>query len=181
MAGNGRRSGRWGGDRRGLARLGNDLARLRTRRSGGSGRGRCGRSANLGCGRRLRRGRGLGRHTRVTRLLLLFLLLGLNGLQHIAGLGDVRQIDLGNDGGRAVTGKPGSGIRCRPQLRAKTRTNLFRLVAFERAGMRLPAATPSSGRMSRIARDLISNSFARSLIRTLLIRLFSILCRQTAP
>jgi hypothetical protein len=44
----------------------------------------------------------------------------------------------------------------------------------------LPAGTPSSGRMSRIARDFISSSFARSLIRTLLIRLFSILCRQTA-
>jgi hypothetical protein len=33
---------------------------------------------------------------------------------------------------------------------------------------------PSSGRRSRIARDLTSSSFARSLIRTLLIRLFSI-------
>jgi hypothetical protein len=44
----------------------------------------------------------------------------------------------------------------------------------------LPAGTPSSGRMSRIARDFTSSSFARSLIRTLLIRLFSILCRQTA-
>jgi hypothetical protein len=34
--------------------------------------------------------------------------------------------------------------------------------------------------MSRIARDFTSSSFARSLMRTLLIRLFSILCRQTA-
>jgi len=37
----------------------------------------------------------------------------------------------------------------------------------------LPAETPSSGRTSRIARDFTSSSFARSLIRTLLIRLFS--------
>ncbi len=37
-----------------------------------------------------------------------------------------------------------------------------------------PAGTPTSGRTSRIARDLTSSSFARSLIRTLLIRLFSI-------
>jgi hypothetical protein len=37
----------------------------------------------------------------------------------------------------------------------------------------LTPATPSSGRMSRIARGLTSNSRARSLIRTLLIRLFS--------
>ena len=36
-----------------------------------------------------------------------------------------------------------------------------------------PAGTPTSGRTSRIARDLTSSSFARSLIRTLLIRLFS--------
>jgi hypothetical protein len=43
----------------------------------------------------------------------------------------------------------------------------------------LPPATPISGRMSRIARDLTSSSFARSLIRTLLIRLFS-RCRQNA-
>ena len=44
----------------------------------------------------------------------------------------------------------------------------------------LPAATPSSGRTSRIARDLTSSSFARSLIRTLLIRLFSI-CAAKSP
>jgi hypothetical protein len=44
----------------------------------------------------------------------------------------------------------------------------------------LPPPTPISGRMSRIARDLTSSSFARSLIRTLLIRLFSKSCRQKA-
>ena len=37
-----------------------------------------------------------------------------------------------------------------------------------------PLETPSSGSTSRIARDLTSSSFARSLIRTLLIRLFSV-------
>ena len=44
----------------------------------------------------------------------------------------------------------------------------------------LPAATPTSGRTSRIARDLTSSSFARSLIRTLLIRLFS-MCAAKRP
>lgn len=44
----------------------------------------------------------------------------------------------------------------------------------------LPPPTPISGRMSRIARDLTSSSFARSLIRTLLIRLFSGSCCQKA-
>ncbi len=37
----------------------------------------------------------------------------------------------------------------------------------------LPGGTPIPGRTSRIARDFTSSSFARSLIRTLLIRLFS--------
>jgi len=44
----------------------------------------------------------------------------------------------------------------------------------------LPAATPTSGRTSRIARDFTSSSFARSLIRTLLIRLFS-MCAAKRP
>ncbi len=43
-----------------------------------------------------------------------------------------------------------------------------------------PLETPSSGRTSRIARDLTSSSFARSLIRTLLIRLFSV-CAAKRP
>jgi hypothetical protein len=72
----------------------------------------------------------------MTRLFFLFLLLGLNGFQHIAGLGDVRQIDLGNDGWCAVTAGPSCGMRCRPRFLRKMRTNLIRLVAFERTGVR---------------------------------------------
>ena len=129
-AGNGRRSGRWGDDRRRLARLRNDLARLRTHRRRGGSRWRGGNRGSGRLGRRLRP----GRHADVTSLLLLFLLLGQDSLHHIAGLGDVRQIDLGNDAGRAVAGR--RGIRCRPRIRRKMRANLFRLVAFERAGVR---------------------------------------------
>jgi hypothetical protein len=44
----------------------------------------------------------------------------------------------------------------------------------------LPPETPTSGRTSRIARDFTSSSFARSLIRTLLIRLFS-MCAAKWP
>jgi hypothetical protein len=72
----------------------------------------------------------------VTRLFFLFLLLGQNGLHHIAGFGDVRQIDLGNDGGRAVSGRRTCGMRCRSRFLRKMRTNLIRLVAFERTGVR---------------------------------------------
>jgi hypothetical protein len=72
----------------------------------------------------------------VTRLFFLFLFLGQNGLQDIAGLGDVRQIDLGNDGGRAVAGRRTPGMRCRSRVMRKMLTNLIRLVAFERTGVR---------------------------------------------
>ena len=44
----------------------------------------------------------------------------------------------------------------------------------------LPGGTPIPGRTSRIARDFTSSSFARSLIRTLLIRLFS-MCAANRP
>jgi hypothetical protein len=44
----------------------------------------------------------------------------------------------------------------------------------------LPGGTPTPGRTSRIARDFTSSSFARSLIRTLLIRLFS-MCAANRP
>jgi hypothetical protein len=75
-------------------------------------------------------------HMRVARLFFLFLLLGQNGLHHIAGLGDVRQIDLGNDGGRAVTGRRTCAMRSRSRFLRKMRTNPIRLVAFERTGVR---------------------------------------------
>ena len=91
---------------------------------------------NHGLGRLRGWGRRPYRHPRVTRLFFLFLLLGQNGLQHIAGLGDVRQIDLGNDGWRAMPCRRG-GMRGRPRFLPKMRTNLIRLVAFERAGVRL--------------------------------------------
>jgi hypothetical protein len=71
----------------------------------------------------------------VTRLVFLFLLLGQNGLHHIAGLGDVREIDLGNHGLRAVAASR-AAMRSRPRFLRKMRTDLIRLVAFERAGVR---------------------------------------------
>jgi hypothetical protein len=72
----------------------------------------------------------------VARLFFFFLFLGQNGLHHIAGLGDVRQIDLGNDDRRTVVARRGCAMRCRPRLPRKMRTDLIRLVAFQRAGVR---------------------------------------------
>jgi hypothetical protein len=44
----------------------------------------------------------------VTRPFFLFLLLGQNGLHHIAGLGDMRKVDLGNHGWRALAARSGA-------------------------------------------------------------------------
>ena len=92
---------------------------------------RCGRLGFLhrrcsGLRRRSRCGRGSG------------LLLVKNGLQHVSGLGDMRQVNLGFD-------FVGAGIRsarrlCRavPVPRAfEVCTNFFGFVVFERTGMRL--------------------------------------------
>ena len=142
--------------------------------------GAAGAACTTGLAGCCRRGSRLCRHARVTRLFFLFLFLGQNGLHHIAGLGDVRKIDLGNDAWRAVAPRRrcaceagrDSCPKCARTFSASSPSSELECV--------LPAATPSSGRMSRIARDFTSSSFARSLIRTLLIRLFSILCRQNA-
>jgi hypothetical protein len=72
----------------------------------------------------------------VTRLFFLFLLLGQNGLHHVAGLGDVRQIDFGNNRGRTMPGRTSCAMRCRSRFLRKMRTNLIRLVAFKRTGVR---------------------------------------------
>jgi hypothetical protein len=71
----------------------------------------------------------------VTRLIFLFLLLGQNGFHHIAGLGDVRQIDLGNHALRALAAKR-RAMRGLPRILPETLAHLFRLVAFERTGVR---------------------------------------------
>jgi hypothetical protein len=70
------------------------------------------------------------------RVFFLFLLLGQNGLHHVAGLGDVRQIDFGNDGWRAMAGRRSCAMRRRSRVLRKMRTNLFGFVAFKRAGVR---------------------------------------------
>jgi hypothetical protein len=67
------------------------------------------------------------------RLALSFLLLGQNRLHHIAGLGDVRQVDFGTIlllGARTTRGS-------RPAAALQMHTHLFRLVVFNGAGMGL--------------------------------------------
>ena len=107
-AGNGRRSCGCGNNRRCLPRLRNNFPRFRACRCGGGSRGSGGRGVRHGLGRLCRWGGRLCRHARVTRFCFLFLLLGQNGLHHIAGLGDVRKIDLGNHGWRALPASRGA-------------------------------------------------------------------------
>ena len=130
--GDGWRSCRRGNNGRCRARLRNDLSRGRM-----SGcRSRCSRSrsdrrrggrSGLGCRKRRR----LRRQASVARLFFLVLPLGQNGLHHIAGLGDVREVDLGDDGLTGVAGccsaRMGRGLR----VLRKTRTNLLRLLQFQ--------------------------------------------------
>ena len=61
---------------------------------------------------------GLRRHVRVARLFLVFLLLGQNGLQHVAGLGDMREVDLWRYGLRSARRRGAAmagSARCRAQ------------------------------------------------------------------
>ena len=64
--------------------------------TGAAGSGRAGNCAGAA---------GRGRHMALPRLCFLFLLLGQDGLHHVAGLGDMREINLGRDAlcGRAKT------------------------------------------------------------------------------
>ncbi len=136
------RSNGWSGRRRRNdgrrgARRRSNLPRFRPDRRGCSGLGRKGSS---GCGR-CGLGRGsrslLGRNPRVVRLFFFLFLLCLQRFQNIARLGNVRKIDLGNDGLYAVTPGGGAGMGRMPGFMRKVRTNLFRLVQFEGTGVRL--------------------------------------------
>ena len=92
---------------------------------------------------------------RMARLFFFFLLLGQDGLHHIAGLGDVREIDFGSDGlrGRAKTPRsvrpaardPRSKCARTFSASSSSRANWS---GFCRAQSRVPP------RMSRIARAL---------------------------
>ena len=136
MRGNGGRS-RWRDDngRRG-ARLGKDLARLRTSRCGGGRRGNCHHHRRRRTSRRLRDywRRGPLRQTALPRLGFLFLLFGQNGLQHVARLGDMRQVNFGRNallGTRCLR----ACLACGARAALKMRANLVGLIVLQRTGV----------------------------------------------
>ncbi len=131
--GNGGRRGRRGDDGRRGAGLGNDLARLR---ASGRGDGRRGgdnrRRGHLHSRRNLRP----LRHTALPRFGFLFLLLGQDGLQHVAGLGDMREINLGRNALRGARGLRSCQARG-PRSTLKMRANLVGLIVLQRTGVGL--------------------------------------------
>jgi hypothetical protein len=68
----------------------------------------------------------------MARLLLFFFLFGQNGLHHIAGLGDVREIDFGSDRLLAAPA-PTALVRRRPVAALNMHAHLFGFIGLERA------------------------------------------------
>jgi hypothetical protein len=69
--------------------------------------------------------------------LLFFLLVGQDGLHHVAGLGDVGEIDFGRNALRSASGR-GTTLAARPGATQLT-ANLLGLEFFQRTGMRFAA------------------------------------------
>ena len=133
------RRGRRSHDRRSRTRLRNDLPGGRGRRRGRACRScRRRRRAQGRLGRRSRRGRAR-RHPDRTRPIFLCLLLGQHGLQHIAGLGDMRQIDLGSDR-RPALPRRRAALSGGAPIALKMGAHFLRFVLLQRAGMGLARA-----------------------------------------
>ena len=132
--GDGRRSRRRNHNGRRGTRLRHDFARLRTGRNCGCCSDGSRRSCRLGrCGGRWRLGAD-GR-VRLPRLGFSFLLFGENGFEHVAGLGDVREIDFRLDALLATRRRAGAPARLRGAL--ELGADLVRLVVFQRTGVGL--------------------------------------------
>jgi len=131
--------GRLGYDGRRGTRLGNNLARFRlggrSRRLDGNhsrGRGARGRLLGLHC-------RSPLRQTALAGFVFLFLLLGQDSLQHVAGLGDMREINLRGNSLRGARGRRACRA-CVPRRTHKLRANLVGLIFLQRTGVSLACA-----------------------------------------
>jgi hypothetical protein len=67
------------------------------------------------------------------RFLLLLLLVGQNGLHHIARLGDVGEIDFGLEPLRGARGC--AALAAGPRVALKLRAHFVRFVVFQRTGV----------------------------------------------
>jgi hypothetical protein len=71
------------------------------------------------------------------RILLFLLLVGENRLEHIAGLGDVREVDFGLQA--LGSARRGTALAAAPGVALKLRPDFVRFVVFERTGVGLAA------------------------------------------
>jgi len=97
----------------------------------------------------------------------LFLLLGLDGLQHVTGL-DMREINFWRNSLRGARAGVVAVLACRDP-RVKMRANLIGLIFLQRTGVGLAGAQAELCQYIKNLPLLTSISRARSLIRTLLI------------
>ena len=132
----GRRRVRRGHDGGSRPSLRNNLARLRSRRRRSRRRSHC--DAMDGRCRRLGRSRGSGPHRcmAATGFGFLFLLFGQNSLHHIAGLGDVGEINLGCNG-LETTRRSAAAVGTRPRSALEVRANLLGLMILNGTGVSL--------------------------------------------
>ena len=140
-AGSNGRGSRGLNDRRRGAGLGNNLARFRSGR--GCGRSRRGnnwrRWSRTSSWRRGRSDRWPRRRMCVARLFLFFPLLGQNGLEHVARLGDMREVYLWRYGLVGARGR-GAGVAGRARSMFYMRAYLLCFVRLQRAGVGLACA-----------------------------------------
>ncbi len=137
--GNGRRSRRRGDDGRRGSRLGHNPARFRTGRRGrrrGGGHWNCGGRRASGSGRH--GGRAHGQMAQA-RLLFFLQLGGQNGLERVAGLGYMGEIDFGGNGLRGAR-RRGTRVAAGARSALKMHANLLRLVLLQRTGVGLAGA-----------------------------------------
>ena len=81
----------------------------------------------------------------VPGLSFLFLLLGQNGLQHVSGFGDMREINFRRDGLRGARGLRALLARG-PRSSLKLRTHLVGLIVLQGAGVGLAAVQAELGK-----------------------------------
>jgi hypothetical protein len=127
--------GRGRNDRRRLPNGRHNLSGFRTR----CGRGRRGsgddRRSRFDRRRLHDNGRGACRYEWFPDPCLVFLLLGQNGLHHVAGLGDVRQINLGCNPLRAARRRGRTCMASWPRAMIELRAYLFGFIFLKRAGV----------------------------------------------
>jgi hypothetical protein len=131
--------GRLGNDGRRGARLRNNLARFRLDRRSGWLYSNRNRRRWTRWRRRRRCFCSLQRQAALSGFGFLFLLLGLDGLQHVTGLGDMREINFWRNSLRGARGRRGCRARV-PQSARKMRANLIGLIFLQRTGVGLAGA-----------------------------------------